>query len=188
MSKYYIYKHTFPNNKVYIGITCQLPEDRWGKNGEGYLSLNENGQPIQAKIYHAIKKYGWNNIKHEILEIVYSKKEAEEKERYYITNVYKSHFAKYGYNIMRGGNYNGKFTAKTKQKISTSMKQAYQVSEALWMKRIYMKLNRWWTNGKKEVFSKDIPGNDYYLGKKLKYTTESHPPFTKINLKKYYKK
>ena len=133
--KYYIYKHTFPNNKVYIGITCQKPELRWGKNGEGYLQLNKQGKPTQAKIYNAIKKYGWENIKHEVIEVVFSKEEAEKQERYYITEVYKSQFAKYGYNIMRGGDYNGKFTAKTKKKISRSIKQAYQTSEALWMKR-----------------------------------------------------
>lgn len=31
---YYVYKHTFPNNKVYIGITCRTLEERWGKNGK----------------------------------------------------------------------------------------------------------------------------------------------------------
>ena len=188
MTKYYIYKHTFPNNKVYIGITCQLPEIRWGKDGEGYLSLDKTGQPTQAKMYHAIKKYGWQNIQHEIIEIVYSKREAEEKERYYITKIYKSHFTKYGYNIMRGGDYNGKFTAKTKQKISNSIKQAYQTSEAMWMKRIYMRLNRWWTDGKKNRGSRERPGENWLLGKKLRSTIEAHPLFTKRHLAKFYKK
>ena len=54
--KYYIYKHTFPNNKVYIGITCQQPELRWGNAGEGYLQVNKYGKPTQAKMYHAIRK------------------------------------------------------------------------------------------------------------------------------------
>ena len=31
-----VYKHTCPNGKVYIGITCQKPQNRWGKDGNGY--------------------------------------------------------------------------------------------------------------------------------------------------------
>lgn len=56
---YKVYKHTSPNGKVYIGITNQNPERRWGKNGRGY---KENGY-----FYRAIEKHGWNNFKHEIL-------------------------------------------------------------------------------------------------------------------------
>ena len=52
---YIVYKHTFPNNKVYIGITQQNPEKRW-KKGLGYDSH-------QTLMKRAIKKYGWNNIK-----------------------------------------------------------------------------------------------------------------------------
>lgn len=33
---YSVYKHTCPNNKVYIGITSRKPEKRW-KNGYGYI-------------------------------------------------------------------------------------------------------------------------------------------------------
>ena len=39
---YYVYKHTFPNNKVYIGITKQKPIRRW-KNGTNY---KKNDTPI----------------------------------------------------------------------------------------------------------------------------------------------
>lgn len=34
-NEYYVYKHTTPNNKVYIGITKQNPNRRW-RNGHGY--------------------------------------------------------------------------------------------------------------------------------------------------------
>lgn len=54
-----VYKHTSPNGKVYIGITNQKPSRRWGTNGQGY---KENDYFSKA-----IKKYGWNNFKHEIL-------------------------------------------------------------------------------------------------------------------------
>ena len=58
MNNYIVYKHTSPNGKVYIGITCQKPENRW-RNGEGYKEC--------TKFYRSIQKYSWNNFKHEIL-------------------------------------------------------------------------------------------------------------------------
>ena len=33
MKGYYVYKHTFPNGKVYIGITCQNSKVRRELNG-----------------------------------------------------------------------------------------------------------------------------------------------------------
>ena len=55
-----VYRHTTPSHKVYIGITHHKnPLLRWGKNGRNY----SDSQVFTA----AIKKYGWNNIKHEIL-------------------------------------------------------------------------------------------------------------------------
>ena len=55
---YSVYKHTSPNGKVYIGITSRKPEQRWS-NGYGYVK--------NKHFTHAINKYGWENIKHEIL-------------------------------------------------------------------------------------------------------------------------
>lgn len=55
---YSVYKHTFPNGKVYIGMTSRKPKDRW-HNGKGYKT--------QSLIHKAIQEYGWNNVKHEIL-------------------------------------------------------------------------------------------------------------------------
>lgn len=31
-----VYKHVSPSGKVYVGITSQQPEDRWGSSGQGY--------------------------------------------------------------------------------------------------------------------------------------------------------
>lgn len=36
MNNYIVYKHIFPNNKIYIGLTRQKPERRW-RNGDGYI-------------------------------------------------------------------------------------------------------------------------------------------------------
>ena len=59
MADYIVYKHTSPSGKVYIGITGRTVKERWGKNGNGYKYC--------PYFYRAIKKYGWDNIKHEIL-------------------------------------------------------------------------------------------------------------------------
>lgn len=111
-NNYIVYKHTFPNNKVYIGITKNDKNRRW-QYGNGYRN-----QPL---IYRAIKKYNWNNIKHEILYNNLSKKNAELKEIELIKK-YKSNNKKYGYNIDNGGNCCGKHSKETLKKISEAQK------------------------------------------------------------------
>lgn len=64
---YTVYKHTSPSSKVYIGITKLTVEKRWC-NGNGYKDC--------TLFYNAIKKYGWDNIKHEIVASGLSKDEA----------------------------------------------------------------------------------------------------------------
>lgn len=90
---YCVYRHTCPNGKVYIGITCKKPQYRWAE-GYGYKN-NEH-------FFRAIIKYGWDNIAHEILFDSLTKKEAEAKEIELIAE-YKSTSEKYGYNISSGG-------------------------------------------------------------------------------------
>ena len=74
INNYVVYKHTCPNGKVYIGITCQEVNLRWA-NGLGYRN---------QMFYKAIQKYGWDNIKHEIVYKYLTQKEAEEREQYLI--------------------------------------------------------------------------------------------------------
>lgn len=90
---YTVYKHTTPSGKIYIGITALNPVKRWGGQGQGYC-----GQVF----YRAIKKYGWDNILHEILFSGLSKRRAEQKEREMIEK-YQSDNPQYGYNISEGG-------------------------------------------------------------------------------------
>lgn len=88
-----IYKHTFPDGKVYIGQTQSgAAERRWKKNGEGYKK--------SPKVYEAIKRFGWDNVKHEILEDGIDEDRIDERERYYIDQ-YDS--VKNGYNMSLGG-------------------------------------------------------------------------------------
>lgn len=93
MKNFIVYKHTAPNGKVYIGITSQTPSKRWN-NGRGYEK--------NIFFYNAIQKYGWENIKHEILFDSLTKEEAEQKEVELIEE-YKSNQREYGYNVARGG-------------------------------------------------------------------------------------
>ena len=57
----YIYIHTCPNGKKYIGTT-QLsdPKDRWD-SGWGYKK--------NTHFWNAIQKYGWDNIIHQVIEV-----------------------------------------------------------------------------------------------------------------------
>ena len=90
---YSVYMHTTPSNKRYIGITCQPLNERW-RNGEGYQRC--------VGFYRAIQKYGWDNIKHEILLSNLSYEEAINAEKQYIAK-YKTHNKQYGYNCTDGG-------------------------------------------------------------------------------------
>lgn len=102
-----VYKHTAPNGKVYIGITSQTTERRW-RNGNGYRSC--------TYFYRAIQKYGWDNIKHEILLDGLSKEEACERERFYIS-IYDSANQNFGYNLDNGGSVGKKLSEEQIEKM-----------------------------------------------------------------------
>lgn len=98
--KWCIYKHTNKKNGFsYIGMTHQKPEKRWGYQGKGY-------QKTKGHFYNAIKKYGWDNFTHEILEDNIPTLElANEREKYYII-LYKTYVGFKncrGYNLTIGG-------------------------------------------------------------------------------------
>lgn len=90
---YTVYKHTSPSGKIYIGITSRKLKKRW-EAGKGY-KYNEH-------FFRAIQKYGWENIKHEVLFENLTKEEAEEKEIEMIA-LYNSTDASRGYNLRKGG-------------------------------------------------------------------------------------
>lgn len=110
---YYVYKHTNKiNGKVYIGITKQIPEQRWGNNGINYKQ--------STRFYSAIEKYGWNNFSHEILYRCLSKEEACKIEIDLIRE-FKAQEREFGYNIQEGG-VTPTMSEEVKQKISNSLK------------------------------------------------------------------
>lgn len=97
--------HTSPNGKVYIGITSQKLNRRW-RDGKGYNNHVYFGR--------AIKKYGWENFKHEVLFEGLSKEEAAQKEIELIKS-YKSNNENYGYNLSSGGESGSKGYKYTKE-------------------------------------------------------------------------
>lgn len=117
---YTVYKHTSPNGKIYIGITSQKLYQRF-QNGNGYKG--------SARFEGAIKKYGWKNIKHEVLFEGLTKDEAEQKEIELIS-LYKSNDRRYGYNIANGGNTVGTLSQETKEKLATAQRGRSASTEA----------------------------------------------------------
>lgn len=115
-----VYKHTSPTNKVYIGITSKAPKDRW-MSGYGYRKNDHFNK--------AIKKYGWNNIRHEVLFTNLTQNEAEEKEKELIS-FYKSNNRDFGYNNDNGGIYgNAKKTLEERKHQSEDKKEKWSKPE-----------------------------------------------------------
>lgn len=117
---YIVYMHTTPSGKRYIGITAQTVEKRWQK-GFGY-AYGENDY-----FFNAIKKYGWDNIKHEILFTGLTKSEAEEKEIELIKK-YNTTSRDCGYNRETGGYACPKHTEEYKRKMSDMQKRIWENS------------------------------------------------------------
>lgn len=97
---------------MYVGITSQRPEDRWGTNGNRYYS--------SPHFHNAIKKYGWDNFEHNILFENLTKEQAMEKEisliaKYDLCNLNK------GYNETSGGE-TPIMSVTARKKLSESMK------------------------------------------------------------------
>ena len=115
---YCVYLHSCPNGKVYIGITCQNPLSRW-QCGHGYR--------FQKHFYHAIVKYGWDNIKHEILYDGLTKEEACQQEIELIAH-YNSTDPQFGYNHSVGGSCPSSgihHTEEARRKMSEALKGKY---------------------------------------------------------------
>lgn len=142
-----MYKHTSPSGKVYIGITKRNLKERW-ENGKGY-----KGQVF----YNAIEKYGWKNIKHEILHSNLSEEEAKNMEKMYI-DLYNSTDSRYGYNVHDGGGETPVNTRKViclnNKKVFNSIIEASQVSTCHYTNIVNCCAGRqnYTTNNENEIF------------------------------------
>lgn len=122
MKLYILYEHVSPEGKKYIGITSKKdPNDRW-LSGEGYR--------YNKHFYNDIKKFGWNNFRHNILMVDLSEKDAVLYERKYIAKN-KTTDRYYGYNITSGGEIYPGWTISKEQrhKMSVEAKKRMQNPE-----------------------------------------------------------
>ena len=117
---YCVYKHTCPNDKVYIGITHQKPEMRWA-NGHGYYT----------QIFgRAVRKYGWENIVHEVLYENLSEEDAKRIEEELIKKL-DAQNPEHGYNMTAGGDgsKNHKVTDEQREKMRESTSRMWDDPE-----------------------------------------------------------
>ena len=95
-----IYKATnLLNGKIYIGQTIRKLQER--KNSHFYDSRLESNRVFPR----AIKKYGKENFKWEIIDSSSSKEELDFKEKYYILYYNSLVNVGYGYNVGEGGTF-----------------------------------------------------------------------------------
>ncbi len=145
MSGYYIYKHTSPSGKSYIGITNNY-QKRCRQHKVNAQDFNY--ECIRFEL--AIRKWGWDNFEHTILEENLNLEESCRKESLYI-KIYDS-LSPNGYNLQTGGghychseetrlkmsldkkgrpspNKGKKFSEESKLKMSISAKNRKPISE-----------------------------------------------------------
>lgn len=115
-----IYKYTSPTNKSYIGQTIH-EKVRMQRHKKAAID------GVDTKFCRAIRKYGWDNFKYEVLftidtdDIKHLKEKLDFMERYYIR---KFHSYENGYNMTLGGGgaAGTKHTEEFKQRQSERMK------------------------------------------------------------------
>lgn len=90
--KFYVYIHTSPSKKRYVGVTSQHPETRW-KKGWGYER--------QKHFFAAIQKYGWDNFIHQVFEV--PSREAMFQNEKELIELFKTNDPRFGYNTSSGG-------------------------------------------------------------------------------------
>lgn len=165
---YSVYVHTSPNGKKYVGITSLRPKDRW-KGGSAYKT--------NAHFTSAIKKYGWKNIKHDVLFTGMSMRQACDKEIELIAAL-ETKDKRFGYNKTLGGEgthgcfatdemkkkmsdsrkgsknyfFGQKHSDETKRKNSESHKELCKSEDRIDLMRSVSKI-------KKEVYQYDLCGN-----------------------------
>lgn len=150
---YCIYCHTNKiNGKKYIGQTGGDLQKRFGENGYSYR---------KQMFGRAIKKYGWDNFEHTVLEQGLTLEEANIKEEYYILK-YKTTDSAFGYNVRAGGN-NSTLSNETKEKLSNSLHKYYENND-VWNKGLKGEYHLHITDERKKQLVEQMKGNEKALG------------------------
>ena len=114
----YIYKISFPNNKVYIGLTSTSIEQRHKEHKSCVLG----GSTLL--LYNALRKYDMiETFELEQIDTAYTLEELCEKEKEYIKQ-YNSHYIEgHGYNMTYGGEGVSGYIYTEEQKLAISERQ-----------------------------------------------------------------
>jgi len=100
-----IYKYTAPNGKIYIG---QTTNEKKRKKAHKNISYNPKIKDYDTHFHRAIRKYGFDSFKYEVLFWTISKSEENMKvvldtlEKFYI-HKYNTFDPRFGYNMIKGG-------------------------------------------------------------------------------------
>lgn len=114
---------TSPSGKSYIGQTVRTFNERWSKHKTTALSP----EPSCRALAEAIKKYGEDNFKKEILLTC----DDEELDKNEIEMIAKYNtMSPNGYNLREGG-ITTKYSEESKKKMSETQKRLYQESEKM---------------------------------------------------------
>lgn len=148
------------NGKMYVGITSQEVQKRWGY-GCGYIE--------SPYFNNAIRKYGWDNFDHEIIAEHLSEDEAKNFEKRLIKELNLT-CDKYGYNLTNGGDgVSGyRHTEETKERLrNISLNMSYETKMKMKQKKVGVILTEnhkkkisdsSFNKGTKEVAQYDING------------------------------
>lgn len=116
----WVYVHTCPNGKRYVGQTIKNPIRRW-EGGSGYKT--------QRLFHRAIEKYGWDTIEHHLYEVA-TKEEMDYLEKYLIA-YFNTTNPEFGYNVTKGGEGVSDFKHSEESKAKMA---AAKIGKASWNK------------------------------------------------------
>lgn len=171
--QYFVYIHTSPSNKKYIGITSMNPPEKRWINGHGYKH--------NYHFTNAINYYGWDNFSHEIIAKNLTENEAMQMERELIAK-YNTMDQNYGYNQTSGGEIDKEYTEEVRKKISDAAIQNCSTAER--RKILSEQAKRQWENNeykeKMRQIAKDMWQDEEYREKmisKFKSAVGENNPF-----------
>lgn len=123
----FIYKITnLVNNKMYIGQTTQKkPISRFDRH---ICNAKYN---IKGPLYNAIRKYGKENFRFEVIFSAFSLADLNDSERYFIS-LFQSNKKKFGYNISLGGA--SRLTKESINKMKKTIQKQFDDGRTPWNK------------------------------------------------------